>query len=132
MWVIKIEENLYLSHFNSGFYSCLLFSVHLAVHCSSSSTHVCCTMLTLASLKGQMNMTSCDIRVQLEQMCQPPALQPGQFLYPRPSHTHTNMRSLFSEKGLVRLMGLQQYWKCRWACVLNWIARFDAETDCKL
>lgn len=107
MWIIKTEENLYLGHFNSAFYSCLLLSVHLAVHCSGGSTHVCCAMLTLASLKGQMNMTSCDIRVQLEQMCQPPALQPGQFLYPRPSHTHThtNMRSLFFREGLGEVDG---------------------------
>ncbi len=48
------------------------------------------------------------------------------------SHTHKHVLACFSGKGLMGLMGLQQYWKCRWACVLNWIARFDAETDCKL
>lgn len=71
-----------------------------------------------------MNMTSCDIRLQLEQMRQPLTLKPGQFF--------SLVLTYFSGKGLVGLMGLQQYWKCRWACVLNWIARFDAETDCKL
>lgn len=98
LYIIKIEMTphsmLSLYPILCVFYSCLLHSVHLAVHCSGSSTHVCCTVLTLASLKGQMNMTSCDIRLQLEQMCQPLALQPGQFLSPRFSHTYTNMCSL--------------------------------------
>lgn len=79
-----------------------------------------------------MNMTSCDIRLQLEQMGQPLRPQPSQFLSLGFSHTDTRLLLFFRETAWCGSMGLQHYWKCRWACVLNWIARFDAETDCKL
>lgn len=78
-------------------------------------------------------MTSCDISIQLEQMCQPLPFQPGQFyVSPLLTQMHKHVSPYFSGKGLEELMGLQRYCKCRWVCVLNWIARFDAETDCKL